>query len=97
MYPARDCLRKDVAAKRHQEMTPYELWESRPTVYKDFDQTYFRNRIYQTVRREKYVNYLQQQREEKNKVLRCKPPLEKIEALDIRTKRQNNGNKKQKL
>jgi len=72
LHPAKDLLRQDVAEKKHRVLTPQELWRSRME-YQDFDKSIFRNRIYQAVRREKFLNYLQQQREE-GKLIRCKPP-----------------------
>jgi len=72
LHPAKDLLRQDVADKKHILLTPQQLWRTRKE-YQDFTKPIFRQRIYQAVRREKFLNYLQHKREE-GKLVRCKPP-----------------------
>ena len=72
LHPARDLLRKDVAEKLHVGVTP-KMLQSYREEYKEFDLKVFRQRIYQTMMREKFVNWLQFKREQ-GKLLRVKPP-----------------------
>ena len=65
MDEAKTYLRADIKAKLHKQMTPEELWESRPEVYKKFKLDIFRQRIYQEIRRNKYLNYLEKKRNAK--------------------------------
>eukprot|EP00980_Cylindrotheca_fusiformis_P030820 scaffold25470_cov793-Cylindrotheca_fusiformis.AAC.1 len=88
LHPAKLLLRQDVAEKKHLQMTPFQLWESRAE-YMEYEQAYFRNRIYQAVRREKFINYLQIKRDEKNEIYRCKPHVDDpVEAADLLKSRQ---------
>ena len=70
---ARDLLRADVAKKLHVGVTPLMLWHSREE-YQKFDKSTFRQKIYQTIRWEKFINHLENERKRKGKLLRCKPP-----------------------
>lgn len=51
-------LRKDVIANRHVTMKPYEFQNTRPE-YMHFKPSIFKHRIYQEVRRKKYLYYLE--------------------------------------
>lgn len=73
LHPARDLLREDVAAKKHIGIEPRHLWKTRPE-YQEFDLATFRNRIYQEIRRVKFINYLNLKREDKKNMRYCKPP-----------------------
>ena len=64
LHPARDLLRQDVANKLHLTMKPSELRRTRPE-YKVFKKKIFKHRVYQTIRREKFINYLEHKRLEK--------------------------------
>lgn len=59
---AKELLREDVAKKRHENMTPSELRASRDE-YRPFTNTVFKQRIYQEIRYQKYIYYLNQKRE----------------------------------
>ena len=59
-------LREDVKNKVHLGMTPRELHNSRPE-YLRFKGKIFRQRIYQEVRRQKFIHYLELQREKEKK------------------------------
>ena len=72
LHPAKEILRDDVSQKKHVGLTPFALWKTRDK-YQEFDQEIFQRRIYQTIRREKFINYLNQKRKE-GKLMRCKPP-----------------------
>jgi hypothetical protein len=61
---AKMLLRGDVADGKHLTMKPALLQQSRRE-YKPFEPRKFKERIYQEVRRVKFLNYLQQKREEK--------------------------------
>ena len=58
LHPAKLLLRKDVAERKHLMMKPMELQETRPE-YLLFDRCKFKERIYQEVRRVKYINWLE--------------------------------------
>lgn len=76
LHPARDLLRQDVADKKHETQKPSVLWQTRPE-YQEFELADFRQQIYQTVRRQKFLNYLRHRREVKKQLVRCKPPVYK--------------------
>jgi hypothetical protein len=65
--PAKELLRQDVKERQHFEMSPLDLWHSRPE-YMVFTLDIFRHRIYQEERLQKYWNHLEDKRkkEEKN-------------------------------
>ena len=66
MLPAKELLRKDVRSGKHLIMTPTELQESRPE-YMLFKKRKFKERIYQEVRRNKFIYFLEQKREKQAK------------------------------
>ncbi len=60
-------LRDDIKIyELHLEMSPAELWESRD-VYMKYKLEIFRQRIYQEIRRNKFINYLEKKRTEKRR------------------------------
>jgi hypothetical protein len=61
LHPAKLLLRSDVKEGLHREMTPTQLQNSREE-YKGFPAKKFKHRIYQEVRRQKFINYLNQRR-----------------------------------
>jgi hypothetical protein len=65
MTAARGLLREDVANKRHTAMIPAEFQKTRPE-YMVFKPTIFKCRIYQEERYQKYINWLELKRSEKN-------------------------------
>ena len=65
LSPAKLLLRQDVADRKHLVMTPSELRQSRIAEYGQFGNREFKHRIYQAVRREKFINWLEQKRQEK--------------------------------
>jgi hypothetical protein len=96
LHPAKLLLREDVAEGKHLLMTPLQLWKSRPDEYMVFQEPFFRNMIYQAVRRQKFVNYLQIKREEK-KLSVCKPPVnDPEEAENLLKSRRSMSSKKNK-
>ena len=62
--PAKEHLRADIKNKLHEQLTPMELHKSREE-YKKYKLDIFRQRIYQEVRRSKYIHYLDKKRTEK--------------------------------
>jgi hypothetical protein len=62
--PAKELLRQDVKDRQHDEMSPMDLWHSRPE-YRVFALNIFRQRIYQEVRLQKYWNHLEDKRKKK--------------------------------
>jgi hypothetical protein len=96
LHPAKLLLREDVAEGKHLLMTPLQLWKSRPDEYMLFQEPFFRNKMYQAVRRQKFVNYLQIKREEK-KLSVCRPPVnDPEEAENLLKSRQSMSSKKNK-
>jgi len=63
---AKEQLRDDIKNKLHKQMEPMELWEHRP-VYAKYKLDKFRPRIYQEIRRVKFLNWLEKQRTKKRK------------------------------
>jgi hypothetical protein len=61
LHPAKLLLRGDVTEGRHREMSPKQLQNSREE-YQGFTAKKFKHRIYQEVRRQKFINYLNQRR-----------------------------------
>jgi hypothetical protein len=57
LSPAKLLLRADVEEGKHNRMTPTELKNSR-IEYHIFNANKFKHRIYQEVRRQKFINYL---------------------------------------
>ena len=55
--------------KRHEGMTPTEFQATRPE-YKPFNKTKFKHRLYQAVRREKFCNYMEFKRKQKEAKMR---------------------------
>jgi hypothetical protein len=61
---AKEQLREDIKNKLHKRMTPMELWESRD-LYAKYKLDRLRPRIYQEIRRGKYLKYLEKKRNKK--------------------------------
>ncbi len=64
MMEAKRLLREDVCNQRHTTMTPTEFQKTRQE-YMAFKPTIFKCRIYQEVRYQKYLNYLEHKRSQK--------------------------------
>ena len=62
--PAKDLLRQDIKDGAYPLLSPMELWNTRPQ-YKLFDLNVFRGRIYQEIRRNKFINWCELKRKEK--------------------------------
>ena len=69
LSPAKLLLRQDVADRKHLIMTPTELREFRIVEYGPFGKREFKHRIYQAIRREKFINWLEHKRDVKYKSL----------------------------
>lgn len=80
LHPAKQLLEEDVAINKHKQMSPKELRQTREE-YMVFSNDYFRARIYQAVRREKFLNYLNYAREIKGKLMRCKPRIDNEDEI----------------
>ena len=65
LTPAYEQLRKDVAAGLHHSMTPAALRAHRFELYGSWDLGVFSQRIYQSERQWKFMNYLEKKRKEK--------------------------------
>jgi hypothetical protein len=76
MHVAKDLLQRDVKNGKHLTMEPSVLRRTRPA-YMEFSQTVFRHRIYQEVRRNKFLYYLDLQRA----ILRPAPPRSKVDLM----------------
>lgn len=66
LHPAKLLLRTDLAEQKHLTMTAHELQQSRPAEYMIFDPKIFRYRIFQELRRQKFINYLNEKRAQKH-------------------------------
>ena len=64
MHPAKTLLRKDIKEGRHLKYKPSALRAKRKE-YQEFDATIFKHRIYQEIRRQRWLNYLKTKRDEK--------------------------------
>ena len=73
---AKKQLSRDIKNKLHKQMTPMELWEGRE-VYRKYKLSKFRPRIYQEIRRLKFINYLEYKRTEKRKEFAAKKAAKK--------------------
>ena len=71
LLPAKLLLRDDVTNKRHVGRTPTQLWLSRPE-YQVVTRDKFAERIRQEIRYQKFVYYLNERREEKEKKITSK-------------------------
>jgi hypothetical protein len=64
-HPAKDLLRHDIAMGLYPNLyTPMQLWNLRPE-YKQFELKVFTQRIYQEIRRNKFINWCNKKRQEK--------------------------------
>jgi hypothetical protein len=61
LHPAKLLLRAEILAGKHLTMTSRELQLTKVS-YQIFEADIFRQRIYQAVRRSKFVNYLKERR-----------------------------------
>ena len=63
---AKEQLRQDVKDKLHEVMYPSEIWQLR-SVYQKYRLEVFRFRIYQEIRRNKFLNFLEYKRTKKRR------------------------------
>ena len=70
-------LRDDVKNQKHKTMTPTELL-SEHKVYQKYKKRIFKQRIYQEVRRIKFINWLEMKRTEKRDEFAKKKKAQKI-------------------
>jgi len=97
LHPAKELLAEDVSNNKHEGITPDELRLTR-VEYKKFPEKIFRPRVYQAIRKKRFINYLNYAREVKNKLLRCEPRIEDKEKIEeIRKELFVLRRKKQKL
>ena len=75
MTPARDLMREDVKQKRHVGLTPSQFQRTRPEDYGVFKAEKFKFFVYQIIKREKYVNWLQQKRAKRRKDIPDRPKM----------------------
>ena len=75
---AKELLKQDVADKIHLKKTPMELQATRKE-YAPFGARKFKERIYQAVKREKFINYLMLDREAKKTGMKVTKVLKKKE------------------
>jgi hypothetical protein len=59
---ANNLLMEDIKAGKHNEMDFEQLWLSREEYYKPFEFSFFRRRIYQAVKTNKYHHFLEMKR-----------------------------------
>jgi hypothetical protein len=75
MTPARDLMREDVKHKRHVGLTPSQFQRTRPDEYGVFKAEKFKFIVYQIIRRQKYINWLEKKRAEKRKHIPERPKM----------------------
>jgi hypothetical protein len=98
MHAAKELLREDIKNDLHKTMKPSALQNLRPEAYGCFTKEIFKQRIYQEVRRKKFLHFLEIKRIEGRKA----PPRsrEQIEQFDVqfasRLFRKKNSNKDSK-
>ena len=66
LHPAKRLLRMDVAKGIHKTMAPLALQATRPA-YGEFKSKIFKHRVYQEVRRQKFIHYLEIKRSKEQK------------------------------
>ena len=89
---AKKQLRDDITNKQHKTMEPMELWLSRK-VYRKYKLHIFRPRIYQEIRRNKYINWLEMKRTEQRDAHAKKKASERKAAEKAREKAAKNAAK----
>ena len=73
MHVAKKMLQQDIKKGKHKIMSPSELWESR-NEYMQFTLNKFRQRIYQEIRLQKYINYREWKQTQKRQGERKEEP-----------------------
>lgn len=76
MHVAKDLLRRDVENGLHLKMKPSDLRKTQEA-YMQFSKSVFRHRIYQEVRRRKFLHYL----DLKRAIQRPAPPRSKVDLM----------------
>jgi hypothetical protein len=69
--PAKDLLRQDIKDGAYPRLSPIQLWNTRPE-YQLFDPIVFKGRIYQEIRRAKFVNWCEMKRQQNGKTARSR-------------------------
>ena len=72
LHPAKKLLRKDVKNKVHEQMPPSAMRQSRPA-YMKFTLKIFTHRIYQEVRRQKFLHFLDLKRQREHPLREAGP------------------------
>jgi hypothetical protein len=67
MTPARDLMREDVKEKKHVGLTTSQFQRTWPKEYGVFKAKKFKFVVYQIIRWQKYINWLEQRRAKKRK------------------------------
>jgi hypothetical protein len=65
LLPAKLLLREDIKDRKHLRMSPSQLRQSRIAIYGMFGLSEFKRRIYQAVRREKFINWMDDKRQQR--------------------------------
>ena len=66
LHPAKMLLREDIKNKKHRKYKPSQLRCTRKE-YKEFSKEIFKYRVKQEIRRDRYLRYLENKRQEKKK------------------------------
>ena len=85
--PAKELLRRDVEEKKHVGLTPSEFQQTR-TEYHPFDGKVFKHRIYQEVRRVKFLFWLNMKREAKMKEAQVQKEKAVLSREELRAKQE---------
>ena len=92
---AKQQLREDIENKVHKGMKPSELHALRP-VYQRYELHIFRPRIYQEIRRKKFINYLNKKRTEKRDAYKAKKAASEMKYERKQKKKEQKEQEKQK-
>mgnify|MGYP000405943116 CR=1 FL=1 len=65
LSPAKLLLCEDIKDGKHLRMSPYKLRQSGIAIYGMFGLREFKRRIYQAVRREKFINWMDNKRQQR--------------------------------
>jgi hypothetical protein len=94
LHPAKLLLREDIKAGAHVEMVPSKFQRTRAE-YKEFDPDIFRQRIYQEERYQKYRNWLEDKRTEKQRAHKKQKEKTKVKEAEKQEKKKAKEAEKQ--
>jgi hypothetical protein len=94
LHPAKQLLRADIKAGVHADVVP-SIFQLTRAEYKEFDPDIFRQRIYQEERYQKYLNWLEDKRTEKQKAHKERKDKAKVKEAEKQEKKKRKEAEKQ--